>query len=63
MISLDDEYNYDTLITVHDEVVAENELGRSVPAEFDEIMRRMPAAFIGCPITAESKVYTRYRKG
>lgn len=63
MVTLDDEWNYETLITVHDEVVAEADAGKAVPAEFDKIMSAMPAAFIGCPITAESKVYTRYRKG
>jgi DNA polymerase bacteriophage-type len=63
MIALEDLYEYELLITVHDETVAEIDEGRAVPAEFEAIMRKMPAAFDGCPISAESKTYTRYRKG
>jgi DNA polymerase len=62
MIGLDDSILYELLITVHDEAVAEVDDGREVPREFEEIMTRMPQAFHGCPITAESKVYGRYRK-
>lgn len=62
MIGIADSPVYDLLITVHDEAVAEVDKGRAVPAEFEAIMRKMPAAFMGCPITAESKLMERYRK-
>jgi DNA polymerase len=63
MIELDDDFRYELLITVHDETVAEVDKGCAAPEEFDKIMRAMPEAFVGCPITAESKIYERYRKG
>lgn len=65
MIGLDEDFPtpYELLITVHDETVCEADKGASVPEEFQAIMRKMPAAFDGCPITAEAKVYERYRKG
>ena len=65
MIELEDEFPspYELLITVHDETVCEANKGASVPEEFQAIMAKMPQAFAGCPITAEAKVYERYRKG
>lgn len=63
MIELEDYPAYDLLINVHDENLAEADKGKAIPAEFEKIMRTMPQAFAGCPITAESKVYERYRKG
>lgn len=62
MIGLDDHLDYDLLITVHDEAVTEVDDGRAVPEEFERMMTAMPAAFNGCPITAESVRYKRYRK-
>lgn len=62
MIGLDDALDYDLLITVHDEAVAEADQGRAVPEEFERIMTAMPQAFTGCPVSAESKTYLRYRK-
>lgn len=62
MLAIDDSPIYDLLITVHDEAVTEADIGTSTPKEFEAIMAAMPAVFDGCPITAESKSYLRYRK-
>lgn len=63
MIAIDDSLIYDLLITVHDEAVTEADLGASSPSEFERIMGEMPdGVFDGCPISAESKSYQRYRK-
>jgi DNA polymerase len=62
-ITLDEEYpEYELLISVHDEIVSEADEGKGDKDEFEEVMSRMPAYMIGCPITAEAKIYQRYRK-
>lgn len=62
MIALAEELLYDLLITVHDEAVAEVDEGRADAEAFEAIMSTMPPAFDGCPITAECKIFKRYRK-
>lgn len=63
MIELDDEPNFDLLITVHDEAVAEVDKGTVTAEEYEALMVRMPPKlFDGCPIGAEAKLMGRYRK-
>lgn len=61
-IELDKHDDYDLLISVHDEIVSEVDHGEGDEKEFESLMAQLPAAFAGCPITAEAKRYGRYRK-
>lgn len=61
-IKLEQHPDYDLLISVHDEIVSEVNEGCGDESEFERIMSDLPACMEGCPITAESKRYVRYRK-
>lgn len=56
-------YRYDLMLSVHDELLAETPEGAGDREEFESLMCNLPAAYEGCPITAEAKSFTRYRKG
>jgi len=53
---------YKVLITVHDEVVTEREIGKGSIKEFESIMSKAPAWANGFPIGAEAWKGQRYRK-
>jgi DNA polymerase len=61
-LALDGDENFDLLISVHDEIVAEVDEGCGDEDSFAEQMAALPEAFDGCPIVAEPKRYKRYRK-
>lgn len=53
---------YNVLITVHDEVVTEREIGKGNIKEFERIMSQAPAWASGFPIGAEAYCSKRYKK-
>lgn len=53
---------YKVLITVHDEVVTEREIGKGSIKEFESIMSKAPAWANGFPIGAEAWKGPRYKK-
>lgn len=53
---------YDMIITIHDEVVAEADIGFGSPAEFAALMAEAPEWADGLPIAADAWEGTRYRK-
>lgn len=53
---------YKVLITVHDEVVSEREIGKGSIKEFESIMSKAPAWANGFPIGAEAYRARRYKK-
>jgi DNA polymerase len=61
MYSLEDA-EYKVLITVHDEVVAEKEIGKGSVEEFEKLMSIVPAWAEGFPIGAEAWSGPRYKK-
>lgn len=62
MLKLEDHPDFDLILSVHDELGAETDEGSGDAEEFESLMCQLPPAFDGCPITAESKRYKRYRK-
>lgn len=53
---------YKLRLTVHDELIAEREIGQGCIKEFEEIMRTTPEWAAGCPVNVEGWHGTRYRK-
>lgn len=53
---------YHPILSVHDEIIAEAELGTGSIKEFETLLATPPAWAKGCPIAAEGWVGTRYRK-
>lgn len=53
---------YKILITVHDEVVSEKEIGKGSVEEFERLMSKAPAWAKGFPIGAEAWKGPRYKK-
>lgn len=53
---------YDTIMSVHDELVCEVDKDKGSLEEFEELMSSIPPWAHGCPITAEAERYERYRK-
>lgn len=53
---------YQVLITVHDEVVTEREIGKGSIEEFESIMSKAPEWASGFPIGAEAYKAKRYKK-
>lgn len=53
---------YKVLITVHDEVVTEKEIGKGTVEEFERLMSIVPAWAEGFPIAAEAYKANRYKK-
>jgi len=61
-ITIDDHFDYDLLLSVHDEIISEVDEGCGAETDFRKMMIELPPAFAGCPIDAEPKRYKRYRK-
>jgi len=53
---------YDMVMSVHDELVAEADLGAGDVGEFEELISMTPPWAQGCPVTAEGWKGLRYRK-
>ena len=53
---------YDIILTVHDEIVAECDIGFGSVMEMERVMSDCPAWLEGCPITAEGFEAERYKK-
>lgn len=62
MLLADEGGVYDTIMSVHDELVCEVDKDRGSRSEFEELMSFIPPWAIGCPIVAEAERYERYRK-
>jgi DNA polymerase bacteriophage-type len=62
MVAADEGGEYDVLLSVHDELIAEVDEGVGSVEEFEELMARQPAWAEGCPIQAEGWRGKRYRK-
>lgn len=54
---------YPTVLTVHDEIVAEPRLGQGSLEEFERLMAVVPPWIAGCPISVAGWAGARYRKG
>lgn len=52
---------YDVILSVHDEIGAEGDIGREL-AEFEAAMNDTPAWAAGCPVSSAGYVSDRYRK-
>lgn len=53
---------YDLVLTVHDEILAEHDLGKGSVSEFENLMAEIPAWAEGCPVDATGWSGLRYRK-
>ncbi len=53
---------YRIVLTVHDEIISEDEEDFGSQEEFDHIMAETPPWAIGCPIAVEGGTITRYQK-
>lgn len=53
---------YDVILTVHDEIVAEADLGKGSVKEFERLVATCPDWAEGCPVEAEGWAGVRYRK-
>jgi len=59
---IDSHGDYPVVLSVHDEVVVETDIGRGSLEEFDRLMHVVPDWAFGCPIEAESQEMMRYGK-
>jgi DNA polymerase len=62
MLLADDSLIYDVILSVHDELIAEVEVGIGSVEEFEELMSTTPEWADGCPVKAEGWRGPRYRK-
>lgn len=53
---------YETVLTVHDEMLSEAPIGFGSVHEFEGLMAALPAWAAGCPVKAEGYCASRYRK-
>lgn len=53
---------YQPILTVHDELIAEADMGAGSVNEFEVLLTTLPGWGFGCPIAAEAFSATRYRK-
>jgi DNA polymerase len=58
----DESHIYDIVLSVHDELIAEADLGAGSVEEFTALMSQTPAWAEGCPVEAEGWRDVRYRK-
>lgn len=57
-----DFFDYEILLTVHDEILAEKEKDYGSVDEFEKLMSNLPKWAEGCPVKAEGFVTERYKK-
>ena len=57
-----EENKYLVVMSIHDELVAEVEIGKGDVQEFEDLMSNIPEWAAGCPIAAEGEVMARYKK-
>jgi DNA polymerase len=62
MVRLEEHPDYDPVISVHDEAVAEADLGTGSVHEFEQIVAQRPIWAPDCPVEAEGWRGPRYRK-
>lgn len=62
MYRVDQHPDYDILLSVHDELIAECEADKGDVKEFEALMAETPAWAEGCPVAAEGWKGRRYRK-
>jgi hypothetical protein len=62
MLRVDQHPNYDLLLSVHDEVIAESDEDKGSTKELEELMAQLPPWAEGCPVNAEGWSGYRYRK-
>ena len=56
------EAGYTVILTVHDEIIAERNIGEGTIEEFNALMRTLPKWAVGAPVNAEGFISQRYRK-
>jgi len=57
-----DKAGYKIVLTVHDEIIAENKIGKGNLKEFESLMSALPEWAKGAPVSVEGWVGLRYRK-
>lgn len=62
MLRVDEDPQYDILLSVHDELIAECDEGTGDVKEFEDLMAALPDWAEGCPVAAEGWRGKRYRK-
>jgi len=53
---------YNIVLTVHDEIITEDDKDFGSQEEYERLMAQNPPWCVGCPITVEGGVVTRYQK-
>lgn len=53
---------YEVILTVHDEIIAERNIGEGNILEFNKLMKTVPKWATGCPVDVEGWSGLRYRK-
>lgn len=53
---------YEIILTVHDEIIGEREIGKGNVEEFSNLMKTLPTWAKGCPVNVEGWKGPRYRK-
>jgi len=62
MLRVDQSEDYDLLLSVHDEAIAECDIDKGSEEEFEELLSINPPWAEGCPIDSEVWIGHRYRK-
>jgi hypothetical protein len=62
MLRVDQDDRFDLLLSIHDEVIAEGEIGCCTLREFEDQMAIVPEWAPGMPIKAEGWIGERLRK-
>lgn len=62
MMLADEGAVYDTVMSVHDELVSEVDKDKGTVQDFEDLMSDIPEWAAGCPITAEAERMPRYKK-
>lgn len=62
MLKLHKDGTYDTIMSVHDEIISEVDENKGSIDEFETLISTIPFWAKGCPITAEAERVNRYKK-
>jgi DNA polymerase len=57
-----DAHGYSIVLTVHDEIVSEDDEDFGSQTEFENLMSTIPSWASGCPVGVDGWVGVRYRK-